>query len=131
MNDLKELSGPWSGFWIQSQVRGYMRLRLSFSANQVIGGGSDCAGFFEMSGIIDPRDGTVRLTKRYPTHGVEYQGRWDGRMIAGLWRMRQPVLYGQARFVEERGEFEMWPESEETESLRDLLEENRSDALPA
>src|SRR2546423_1480143 len=117
MNDLKELSGPWSGFWIQSQVRGYMRLRLQFYGSQVIGGGSDCAGWFEIRGIVTPKDGSVRLSKRYSTHGVEYSGRWDGRMIAGLWTMRQQVLYGQARYVEERGDFEMWPESEESESV--------------
>jgi len=131
MGDLKERSGPWSGFWIQSQVRGYMRLRLQFYGDQLIGGGSDCAGWFEIRGHLNYSEGVVRFAKRYSTYGVEYEGRWDGTMIAGLWTMRHPVLYGNSRYVEEHGDFEMWPETEEAESIGELMEEPRSVALPA
>ena len=130
MNELQELSGPWSGFWIQSQIRGYMRLRLQFYGAQLIGGGSDCAGYFEIRGSLNP-DGNVAFVKKYSTYAVHYDGRWDGRMIAGLWTMRHPILYGQARFLEEKGDFEIWPETGESESIADLVEEREVKALTA
>jgi len=130
MNDLQERSGPWSGFWIQSQVRGYMKLRLQFYGDQLIGGGTDCAGWFEIRGKMQP-DGTVNFGKRYSSHGVEYEGRWDGVMISGLWTMRQPALFSSERFTEEKGDFEMWPEAGEFDAISELFEEPRVGALPA
>ena len=129
MNDLQSYSGPWSGFWIQSQMRGYMRLRLQFFGFQIIGGGNDCAGWFEITGKITPEDGRVHFTKRYSSYHVEYSGRWDGQIISGLWTMRHPVLYAYPHFVEEKGEFEMWPESEEQESVSELVKETREEVL--
>jgi hypothetical protein len=130
MNELQELSGPWSGFWIQSQIRGYMRLRLQFSGPQLAGGGSDCAGHFEIRGALNSV-GIVSFAKAYPTHIVHYEGHWDGRMIAGLWTMRHPVVFGHARFFEEKGDFEIWPEVGESESISDLIQETEVRALTA
>ena len=129
MNDLQTLSGPWSGFWIQAQMRGYMKLRLQFIGNQILGGGSDCAGWFEISGKLQPETGQVHFAKRYPGYIVEYAGRWDGQLISGLWTMRHPVTHPYPHFVEEKGEFEMWPESDDEESIGDILQENREAAL--
>jgi hypothetical protein len=107
-----------------------MKLRLQFYGQQLIGGGSDCAGYFEIRGGLDP-EGSVAFAKKYSTHTVHYQGRWDGRMIAGLWTMRHPILYGQARFLEEKGDFEIWPEIGEGESISDIVEESEVKALSA
>lgn len=130
MNELQELSGPWSGFWIQSQIRGYMRLRLQFYGAQLIGGGSDCAGYFEIRGSLDPA-GSVSFSKTYSTYVVQYDGRWDGNMIAGLWTMRHPVFYGYSRYLEEKGDFEIWPETGESESIGELMDETEIKALTA
>ena len=107
-----------------------MRLRLQFYGPQLIGGGSDCAGYFEIHGKLEPT-GQVHFAKKYSTYVVHYQGTWDGNMIAGLWTMRHPIQYGHARFLEEKGDFEIWPESEETESIADLMSDQDSHALTA
>lgn len=130
MNELKELSGPWCGFWIQAQLRYHMRLRLQFVGGRLIGGGSDCAGDSEIQGALDEQ-GTVVFCKSYPTHVVHYEGRWDGLMISGLWTMRHPVLYGRAQFLEERGEFEIWPEADESLSISELVSATEVRALTA
>jgi hypothetical protein len=107
-----------------------MKLRLQFYGAQLIGGGSDCAGYFEIRGEMDSV-GVVRFGKKYSTYIVHYEGTWDGNMIAGLWTMRHPIQYGSARFLEEKGDFEIWPESNESESIADLMREEESHALTA
>jgi hypothetical protein len=129
MDDLKERSGPWGGFWIQSQMRGNMKLRLQFIGDQLVGGGSDFVGDFEIRGFLT--GGIVRFSKRYRSHGVEYEGRWDGMMIAGLWTMRQPLYFGGPKFMEEKGDFEIWPENGDADLLSAFMDENQTLALPA
>lgn len=107
-----------------------MKLRLQFCGVQVLGAGCDCAGPSEIHGAMDA-EGTVSFVKTYSSHTAHYEGRWDGRMIAGVWTMRHQILFGQARFLEEKGEFEIWPETGELESVGDLFEEDQAMALTA
>lgn len=103
---LKDLSGPWSGWWIQESVRGNMRLRLSFANSNINGGGNDPIGQFEISGIWSDDSQRVLFTQQYRTHSVEYVGQWDGTLIYGKWTLHD-------QFFSESGEFEIWPDQEE------------------
>ena len=80
-----------------------MRLRLVFEGGRVTGDGRDESGPFTVSGTY--RADGARLTKGYATHRVHYDGRWDGTSLAGPWAIRYESWT-------DRGEFEMWPESE-------------------
>lgn len=100
---LDGLSGSWVGWWIQWGKRGHMRLRLVFADGRVTGNGSDESGSFTVAGTY--RADGARLVKGYATHQVHYDGRWDGASLAGPWVIRY-------EFGTDRGEFEMWPESE-------------------
>lgn len=103
MRDLRDLSGPWVGFWVQAGRRGEMRLTLRFGEASVEGEGSDRVGDFTVSGRHEA-SGAVAFGKHYGSHGVDYAGTWDGAMIAGRWRL-QTWLAGRMG----KGEFEIWP----------------------
>jgi hypothetical protein len=107
-----------------------MRLRLQFIGTEVLGGGSDSAGNSEIRGAL-AADGTVTFNKAYASHTVHYEGHWDGLMIAGTWTLRHIILFGSARFLEETGVFEIWPEVEEGQSIAKLMDEEEVRVLTA
>jgi hypothetical protein len=121
VRDLQDLSGPWTGFWVQQAERVHMHLTLNFANGNVTGGGRDQIGGFSVNGIYAQDTGRVLFTKTFSTHSVEYSGTWDDRMIAGAWMMD----YGT---VVDRGEFEIWPEKggeaeeEQTEPAEEVRE---------
>ena len=80
--------------------------RLTFSGNDITGGGSDLNGGFSMRGTYDPANEKVTITKRYWHTKVVYHGVWNGSFVSGH------SIIGPA-WVGERGIFEMWPEDEE------------------
>lgn len=108
MRELRDLSGPWVGFWVQGQVRGEMRLKLRFFGDGIDGGGSDRVGDFTIMGSYEPGSERVKLLKVYRSHNVDYEGTWDGSMIAGRWTFTRRI-----RFTENSGEFEIWPEKDD------------------
>lgn len=121
MADFSELTGPWLGWSIQEGLRISERMRLIIRGTVIEGEGTDMDGEFELTGSYDPRTERVLLTRRYynttePSQsGVgipyDYEGKWDGTLVGGMWHPRANPHYG--------GEFEMWPDrDEETETLR-------------
>ncbi|MCW5936035.1 MAG: hypothetical protein KIT11_01845 [Fimbriimonadaceae bacterium] len=124
-------SGPWAGFWIQGTVRGTMRLTLRFKGGLIAGDGEDRSGSFAMRGTYDP-DGKVEIAKLYDLASIvgnwacpklEYIGTWDGTLISGLWEdASQPLNCG---------EFEIWPEVEETAIAHVLESEASLESLSA
>ena len=122
MRDLRDCSGPWSGFWIQDLDRGTMKLRLWIKGELISGEGEDVLGGFVVYGNYWPAKEIVKLRKRYATHAVEYNGTWDGSMISGLWRIR-----AGKRWDGEKGGFDLWPDTEEeavgkfTETVEDRV----------
>ena len=121
--DLRTLSGPWSGFWIQDLVRGYMKLKLHFVGTNLNGGGNDAIGSFEVAGIFSDETGQVLFTVTYRTHTVDYSGTWDGQFIFGKWTLHDESF-------SEIGEFEMWPDKEETDPMSGIESLEDSLALP-
>ncbi len=120
MLDLNSLSGPWMGWSIQDGLRISERMKLTIVDSVIFGTGIDQDGEFELSGQFQLRHERVTLTRVYvvptePTQsGVgipyDYDGKWDGQMISGLWHPRHDSNYG--------GPFEMWPaRDEDIESL--------------
>lgn len=101
VRSLSELSGPWVGFWIQQPIRGWMKMELGFSSGRIVGGGTDQIGPFTIQGEFNEA-GPVKFRKRYASHLVYYNGKWDGQMIYGTWKI---TWY-------DSGEFEIWPEAE-------------------
>lgn len=110
---LEELSGPWKGFWTQERVRGYMRLHLQFREANLSGTGNDPIGSFEIVGILCDDGQRVMFTQQYRTHGVEYAGQWDGTMIYGKWTLHDEAFT-------EIGEFEIWPDRDESFQLSEV-----------
>ena len=107
MRSLRDLSGPWVGFWIQDRERGAMRLTLRFGESSVEGGGNDPLGSFTLSGRHEA-SGVVGFGKAYASDEIEYHGVWDGEMISGTWRFARRE-FGVANL----GVFEIWPESDD------------------
>lgn len=107
MRDLPSLSGPWTGFWVQMPDRGGMTLQLRFDKKNLHGKGDDQIGPFQIQGQHS-ENGQVQFTKRYASHKVRYQGRWDGSSIAGRWTIRE---WGWVDY----GEFEIWPLGDDEE----------------
>lgn len=83
-----------------------MRLNLTFSENDIHGGGTDPVGSFEVSGIFSDTTGGVLFTVKYASHSVEYSGSWDGTFIYGKWTLHDDHFT-------EIGDFEIWPEKGE------------------
>lgn len=88
---LDDLSGPWSGRWLQAYApEGVESLDLIFLAGQVQGFGVDSDGEFQYAGSY-MADGRVVLGKTYtrPAKPVParmtYRGQWNGRRIQGTW----------------------------------------------
>jgi hypothetical protein len=93
-----------------------MGLRLNFTAGRVTGGGHDLIGPFRIRGAYSDFDGSVSFVKRYVSHPVDYQGKWDGQMIYGTWTIENWLF-------EDEGEFEIWPDREEEQEERALAVE--------
>lgn len=87
-----------------------MRLTLRFASGQVSGEGHDRIGSFTIAGAYFAE--SANFTKFYPRHPVVYDGRWDGQVLFGKWTIRNRY----------EGEFELWPEDEET-LINGLVEE--------
>ena len=79
--------------------------RLDFIGDAITGGGSDRDGPFTMIGEID--GARVYLIKSYPWLVVRYDGVWNGLFVSGRSTIG-PLAHG------EFGNFEMWPEDEES-----------------
>lgn len=124
MRELATLSGPWTGFWVQGVRRGHMRLKITFSRVYLEGGGTDNIGRFSVSGSFNPESGSVTFLKRYSSHQVHYDGAWDGSMISGGWKIYDG-------FFLSLGDFEIWPESLDEESVFEEREEPEILSLPA
>ncbi len=122
MRELRECSGPWAGQWIQGDVRGTMRMRLTFTENVISGHGADGDGPFSLRGQYVPEDAFVIIDKSYSELHVRYRGEWDGQMISGVSTITGDGFY-------DTGEFEIWPESDE-EELRMESPEAASLGLP-
>lgn len=118
MRDLRELSGPWRGFFIQRGRRGAISATLAFNDTHIKGYGSDLDGVFVFEGAYHPRTEVVELVKRYDALDVQYRGRWDGQMIAGTWRFA--VFLDAYTIDADTGVFELWPASDE-ESLAEVV----------
>lgn len=106
IRDLRECSGPWSGFWLQGLVRGLMKLNLKFEYTNVDGHGKDPMGDFRVGGMFSPGTWRVLFTKSYTSHSVDYTGTWDGTMIYGRWSLHDD-------HYSEAGDFEIWPDTQE------------------
>lgn len=115
MKDFNALSGPWTGLSTQDGLRISERITLSIQDGRISGTGTDKDGEFEVVGFYQARLQQVMLTRRYTwtaepsQEGVgvpyDYEGTWDGQMVAGRWHPRWNPGYG--------GPFEMWPDREE------------------
>ena len=107
MRSLRDLSGPWVGFWVQGLERGEMRLTLRFGDSGIEGEGSDPIGPFTVSGRHEPT-AVLRFDKHYDEQAVEYHGTWNGAMISGRWS------FGRREFgFANSGGFEIWPEGDD------------------
>ena len=88
-----------------------MKLQLTFTqAGDVSGEGADPGGRFQITGIFSRENDRVIFTKVYDWQSVDYTGLWDGMMIYGKWTLHDEE-YG------EQGEFEIWPDKDESEAL--------------
>lgn len=123
MRRLEQTSGPWVGWWRQRKVRGSMRLALRFAKGKVEGEGEDLVGPFTIAGVYDAGGG-VGFSKRYPTHIVDYEGKWDGAMIHGKWQLIEDNM-------RDRGQFELWPEDEVAELNLESIFQTQVKALPS
>jgi hypothetical protein len=124
VRDLRELSGPWSGFWIQELVRGNMKLRLKFEGNLIEGSGRDPMGEFHIYGMFSDENQRVLFTKAYGAISVDYSGVWDGVMIYGRWTLHDES-YSEA------GVFEIWPDKEDEGTLTLAEQLGESLSMPA
>jgi hypothetical protein len=108
---LDETSGPWSGFWVQENIRGTMRVQLDLRAGIIVGSGSDMSGRFEMVGSYST-NGEVTIRKTYCSTSValgaapclDYRGSWTGTFVHGEWS-QMPEAFNH-------GIFELWPDDE-------------------
>jgi hypothetical protein len=128
VRDLRTLSGPWKGFFVQRKRRGMMRCHLSFAGNQLAGTGDDADGIFQFEGEYFAEHHRVFLDKRYPDLTVHYDGRWDGLIIAGTWSfMMMSVTEEGTELHTAHGVFELWPEEHE---LSVAFDAQQDEALP-
>lgn len=120
VKDLRDFSGPWSGFWTQEMIRGHMKLRLRFYETNIQGDGTDRTGTFSVAGMFSESTGRVIFSKTYPSHTVDYVGTWDGSLIYGKWTIADEEF-------SESGDFEIWPDKEDAGLL--TLSESWSDKI--
>ncbi len=82
------------GWWEQSMYgRQFMRgLWLSFSGEEVRGGGSDMIGAFTLRGRLN--GSRIEMTKQYiGSHSVAYAGEFDGEgLYKGTWQIGVPGI---------------------------------------
>jgi hypothetical protein len=62
-----------------------MSFFLHFQKGKVTGSGSDDVGTFSWTGTYSTDTFHCKMTKRYPTHAVYYDGRADENGIYGTW----------------------------------------------
>lgn len=94
------IDGRWRGWYAYSDAGLHhpMELGLSQNGERVSGAGSDDIGTFTIKGLC-AEDGALSWLKCYPTHGVDYEGRCQGRFIRGRWRLASAT-----------GTFCLWPD---------------------
>jgi hypothetical protein len=103
--DLRDASGPWSGFYQQARQRGDMKLLLTIAEDRVLGAGDDIIGPFLINGTYERATEKVKFVKNYATHQVRYSGKWDGAVIHGRWTITNELFRTW-------GQFEIWPDDE-------------------
>lgn len=103
-------SGPWTGFFIQSEApagKHRMELRLTFQQGVMTGEGRDWVGQFTFRGSYDVPTGQCHWTKRYlGKHDVFYKGFNEGKGIWGVWEIPPEQNF----CCTSRGGFHIWPE---------------------
>jgi hypothetical protein len=117
-------TGPWTGFFLQTQAphpgRHKMELRLNFRAGTLSGEGRDLVGKFAIRGRYNTADGKCHWSKRYlGKHDVFYQGYNEGKGIWGTWEIPPEQNHG---FLF-RGGFHIWPEGMPDPTFPHLSEE--------
>lgn len=84
-------SGEWEGFYTYSEganaARHNMSFFLHFQSGRVTGSGSDDVATFSWNGTYNTEQLRCKMTKRYATHTVFYDGRVDENGIWGTWMM--------------------------------------------
>ncbi len=104
-------SGPWTGFFLQREIKGksWMELVLTFKNGGVEGTGRDWVGPFLIKGKYSVEDGKCFWHKSYiGKHTLVYNGYNEGRGIWGMWEWDRLG----------KGGFHIWPEA-----LRDPTEQ--------
>ena len=95
-------SGEWEGFYVYGQGLGNGQHKmfsfLEFRNGGVEGDGYDDVAAFIWSGVYDTELMTCKMTKRYTTHTVFYDGRVDENGIWGTWIIQRY-----------KGGFHIWP----------------------
>lgn len=102
-------SGPWTGYFLQSNLPGKHRmdLRLTFQQGVMTGEGRDWVGEFNIRGRYEVVTGQCHWTKRYVgKHDVYYKGFNEGKGIWGVWEIPPAQNAG----LQARGGFHIWPE---------------------
>lgn len=119
-------SGEWEGFYTYeygpNAQRHLMSFTLRFQANVVTGSGSDDVATFRWEGTYDTAQLCCKMTKRYLSHTVFYDGNVDENGIWGTWNIRNFM----------KGGFHIWPKAtaenfaeEEKESIPDIEQVER------
>ena len=82
-----DLNGRWRGWYAYGAggMHHPMELALGLKGTALTGAGMDDICTFTIAGTAE--GGRVSWLKSYPTHGVEYEGSFDGRFIRGGWRL--------------------------------------------
>ena len=82
-----DLSGRWRGWYAYGAggMHHPMELVLTLKGSDLTGAGMDDIGTFTIAGTA--AGGRVNWLKSYATHGVDYEGSFDGRFIRGGWRL--------------------------------------------
>ncbi len=98
-------SGEWEGFYTHeygpNAQRHMMSFTLHFQSNIVTGSGSDEVAIFRWEGSYDTTELWCKMTKRYTSHTVFYDGHVDENGIWGTWNIWNFT----------KGGFHIWPKA--------------------
>lgn len=91
--ELEIFSGEFTGYYSYNQMNDFDHemhcSMVFFSDGRIVGHGVDDVNPFHFEGQLDPQDNSVKLSKKYPTHSVEYTGTLVNAnnciSISGIW----------------------------------------------